>query len=540
MKVNLYKIEQVQKSDEITYTKFVEKINKKGYVSKEKKTIHSIVFELYINRKQRSEIDWLEELYKVFDKNSDEINYGDIYNAIIIIRGIQNNIYALTFGHSYHAVQSSCDMNFAMDFAESELKAGDIDTKSSDYVQSIKIRELVNVKEDSVTTSIGGESYRFVAGKPSFDLYGKRIDCGFAIQFSKTFPIENAESLNDITNLIVNIERSLLKPKVNSFPRIRYLNKSNEQNEVLDAEFLENFNSNNNEIEVYTSTFNIIGSKILYNSAEYKYVLYCKNNKSNTQEEIEFLNQGNVVDYFNRYKNTINILDDVQVIIIKNGEERPSKSIKNFLFSILEFQEEKYILTNGRWGIVNEKFIDELERTLDFIDEHYVDLAPKEFSISYIDEDDYVDKLTKNVDFVKLHKNLIRVENSSFELADIFSSSQNELIAIKLGSSNQEFIYSFDQASSAVKCLLNAKDYQLSEQLSNYKIDNNVIKQILNKPRYSVILAFEQVTYKNQIKNGTFKLKNLKSLLLKLKIASWADFMTSCNIEYGLHIVIGN
>lgn len=542
MKINLYKIEKITLNNEDnTYNNLVVKLKAKNYFIESSITVERITYELFINSKDRESINWLDELNKVFDSTELKIDYGKIYNAVLIVKSVQNNIYALSFGHSFHVLQQLCDLNFALDFAESQLITENIDTKSSDFLQGTKIKELTNVKRDTIATREGGENYKFVSGIPVDSIFGKRIECGFSIQSSKEINLEELADLNKIAKLIVEVERSISKNiKPNTFPRIRYLSRSNSENSRLDNKLLNTLKDNTTEFEVYTSTFDVIGSSIFMYSTEYSYEMYCKNYKNNTLEVNEYLNKEILLECISRYSDYINHLDDVLVVLHKEDETSIPQSIKRFLFAVIDEEEEKLIFTDSRWGKVNRTFLDELDTNLINIQNNNLIIGNPDFTQEYSNEDDYINKLISSGAFLQLHKKLIFINGTKFELADLFNLSSNELYAIKLGKSNQDFIYSFDQNNSATKCLTNHKDYNLIEQLDKHGFSSNEIENIIDSKTYSVVLGFEQSTYKTRIRNGTFKLVDLQSLLLKLKIASWSNFMASTGLNYKLYVIEGN
>lgn len=538
MKINLYKIQKlVVGGDDVTHTRLVSRLKKKEFYLETSKSIENINYELYLCQKEREKISWLEELKFIFEDQLGT-DYGNIYHAILVIHSVNNNIYALSFGRAYNVLQSLCDPHFALDFAERELTTGNIDSKGSDYIQGTKLKELTNVTDENVTTRVGGECFTYVGGKPAFSQFGSRIDCTLSIQFSSEISFESDRDLAKITSRIIEVERSISQPRRNTFPRIRFLAKYNAQVEKLDAMLLEQLKNKMTDYSVYVPTFEIQGSDVLLNTSLNKYELYVKRHIKDTKEMFESFDTTIVSKFIMKHSELINEIDDVQVIIHRPDDREHAVSIKRYLFTIIE-DDKKYILTTSKWGVVNQRFLDELERSLDYIQDNHSTLNEDKYSLSYDDENDYINQLLPKGNYVKLHPKMIKVENSKFELADLYDEDSNELFAIKLGSRAQPLVYAFEQNNTAVKCLLNPTEYDLKVQLENHQLKSDEVNNVMNAKTYSVILGLETPTHIKNIESGDFRLTDLRSILLQLKIVSWASFMASTGMNFMLHLIPG-
>jgi uncharacterized protein (TIGR04141 family) len=361
MRLNLYKLEEVidDINGDITYESFVNEVvnEERKYIKVQ--TIHSesLSYDFFLYSRNRSAIPWLDELKKVFNSLDSEIEYGAIYNGIIVVRRSRGKgpVYALSFGHSFHVVQEFCDYNFAMDFAEREIVKGKVNEKASDFIQSNKIRALINLKDDYMAEVEGGESYKFVSGKPEeTKVYGENIDCGYSIRFYRDIELENVESFQKIENLIKHVEESLNKNNNDNFPRVQFLQKKDKRNEKLDAELLESMKDGKDVVEIYSSKFDVIGAKILQLDSHYTYTLYVKNNPR-TAMEVILLSIENLTKFVQKNKDIIHDLDDIKITLRKSDDDRIIRSdIKSYLFSIIKLNGKEYMLTGGRWGLINK------------------------------------------------------------------------------------------------------------------------------------------------------------------------------------------
>lgn len=178
MKINIYNID-LKDIDELS-----KKLKK--YELVDSLEVDGTNFYLFINRKKRKRKQWIEELSTIFDLSKDKFDFGEVYNGILIIE-FKNKLFGIPFGYAFHRLREICDPEFAMNFAEVQLDPSNIELKGSFFVQSTRIKELVSYKTGSRIRYDPGESFYFVSGKPKDSYFGKKVKCGFAIDFSNSF-----------------------------------------------------------------------------------------------------------------------------------------------------------------------------------------------------------------------------------------------------------------------------------------------------------------------------------------------------------------
>jgi|GEM_PF-3252251 len=555
MKVNIYRLEknENEKGSNITYQTFVEAINADLYEKQGKAlNIKGNIFEFFMQEKERDKIYWIEELNKAFKITSDDYIAGNIYNGILLVRKADATkpVYAITLGHSFASVQKYCDYNFAMDFAEKEIPMDKVTSKASDFIQSNKIRALLNIKQESLVSSKGGESYKFVIGNPNKDVqdvYGKKLECGYSIHFPNNYEIKDVSDLEKISKLIQNIEHSLTKKSVNSFPRVTYVPRSDKTKiNILNELLLKSIKENSKDFEVYASDFDIIGADIMLNTNTFSYQLYVNSLSKETKVVIESFDKDDLFRFIEGHKDKISNLDDIKVIISSSDYKLPATTISNYLFGIVEYDNDKYILSSGRWGLVNQTFLTEVERRLNEISAELMIQNRTDYFIPYKNEGDFIDSIYKlggyetlDQKFVFVTEDFEKLKENKIELADSYNVEDDELIAIKLGNSNQDFIYCFDQMNTAAKAILYNEEYKIKKQLISCGIDLSVIERILKCRNTTVLLGFEQEKYKKTIIAGTFNLNDLESLLLKLKIISSIDYIIDNGMKFKLYVIPG-
>lgn len=538
--INLYKL-NLEKNTE----KEVENIfSSKSYKLIKKQVKNNIEYKVFLKEVKRKKQNWLREIEEAFDISS-EINIGNVINGIILIKFIKetNKIYMLTYGYAFSVAQNICDTNFALDFAEREIGQNNIVLKNSHFIENAVLKEIINYKDKSSVLPETGEIYKYISGKPSNEnLFGKNIECGYSIRFNynKEFNFSNLE------NLIQQIELVINKKEIkSSFPRIKTFNKKDSFSEKLDKHLLEQLKTDNdieNKLELNLSKIILGGTNFYFDNLEVTKNIYVKQKNSKTKEALSELNIVEILKYIKKYKEQIQKLSDVKIELTSENGEEFFREIKDYLFIEMSYENEKYILNDGNWGLYNEKFFEVLDENLDCINNQCVKYN-KKYNINYNDEDDYINKLVSNdeEDYLKLHKKLIRFDrNYTVEIADIYDKKNDELLAIKLGSTTSNLSYCFEQGITSQTMLKSSDLKNIKEQLERHlgkTVDKEIIDKIVNCKKNSILLVIE--THQNFIlENGKMDLKKFKSLLLKLKIVHWYKTMLKHSITPNLYIQI--
>lgn len=536
--INLYKL-NLEKNTE----KEVENIfSSKSYKLIKKQVKNNIEYKVFLKEVKRKKQNWLREIEEAFDISS-EINIGNVINGIILIKFIKetNKIYMLTYGYAFSVAQNICDTNFALDFAEREIGQNNIILKNSHFIENAVLKEIINYKDKSSVLPETGEIYKYISGKPSNEnLFGKNIECGYSIRFNynKEFNFSNLE------NLIQQIELVINKKEIkSSFPRIKTFNKKDSFSEKLDNHLLEQLKTDNdieNKLELNLSKIILGGTNFYFDNLEVTKNIYVKQKNSKTKESLSELNIVEILKYIKKYKEQIQKLFDVKIELTSENGEEFFREIKDYLFIEMSYENEKYILNDGNWGLYNEKFFEVLDENLDYINNQCVKYN-KKYNINYNDEDDYINKLVSNdkEDYLKLHKKLIRFDrNYTVEIADIYDKKNDELLAIKLGSTTSNLSYCFEQGITSQTMLKSSDLKNIKEQLERHlgkTVDKEIIDKIVNCKKNSILLVIE--THQNFIlENGKMDLKKFKSLLLKLKIVHWYKTMLKHSITPILYI----
>ena len=494
--------------------------------------------------------EWVEELLLFFDsKNIFESEMPNQYNAIMVVQ-TQSSVFLLPKGHAFWVVEKLSNLEFGLDFAEKTIRTKDILLKSVSYIQRNKMRGITNYKKDQNEFPQATESYFYVSGKPEMDtIFGTSVDCGIGITFSENYNFSEKTKVEEFCQLFNEIDVALkLKEIKSTIPRLHRISKKEKLHEELNMNLLTDLKSaaDNSNLLINISRIQLIGNGINILENEHRLGIYISGRKRDSEEEIT-LNDSEIIEYIRKHSSVIISLDQLKFTLYNEDGERIKSEISflQLVYCEMELSEKVYVLDNGRWGYFNDRFYALLEEKLIEIDG--IVTFDDRFSIEYdsyesgefAGEGGYVEALSKESELVKLHKRNLSVSGATIEVADIYDKKSDELFAIKRGTDASLAMYSFEQSLLSIQVLANKNEFNVKKELLKYNnrkkykdskkypnIRDNVVEQIIECKDTSVLwLIDESKNYIfKKVNDRSFKLKEFKSLMLKLKIVDWYSF----------------
>lgn len=490
------------------------------------------------------------------------------YNAIVMAK-TQKAIYMIPFGYAFWTVEKIADLDFGLDFAERAIDSKNISVKGVSYIQRTKMKEVTNYKMGQNEFPKASESYFSVSGTPSSEnIYGKNIDCGTAVGIGKSynFNLKNSdlekrsEKLLQFCKLFNEIDITMNKKSQSSVPRLRKVKKSNPLTETLNTELLKVIKENSSEVitDIDVNRIQLFGNQIqvIDSTLSLRVFIDKKDLKETSVVEVN-LSDFSLVNYIKEYEKDIESMHDM-VFEITEDESR-EKFVKDFsqiMHCELEYEGQVYLLQDGYWEYFNPRFFElineklgEIQNIVRFDDRFNIDyISEKKGTLS--GEGGYIEKICEDDDLIKLHTRSINVSGKNVEIADLYSKSNNEMYAVKRGVETGTAIYSFEQSILGFHALSNPKEFQVQEELERYnakeskfeEIDKNTLKKILKCNNSSVVWLVKPKPKRvyEGVKQKIFKLTQFGSILLKLKIIDWYDFLIENRISPKLYFAIDN
>lgn len=561
MNLNVYK-------SDLDIAELKEKLNEEEYVEikSRKFSDQNINLILFIEEKPSKLPDWLDELAVLFkvERFSDEELTK--YNGIVVVE-TSKNIYMVSFGHAFWTIEKYADLDFGMDFAERGIKEDNITLKGISFIQRNKMRGLINYKKGLNEFPQASESYFTLSGIPTFEKeYGKSVDCGVGVKFQKTFNMFPKKSENKFKNInqLVNIFNEIditMGLRVNStLPRLQTLKKNDEQSKELDRIFLSKITEKENEeanIYLDLNRIQLIGNSVKVIDNSHNIQIYITSDQKGTQQTLE-VDATNIQEYLFKHKDSIDGLDRIKIRILDDNGESLSRTseLRTLMYCELELEGSIYIFQNGTWGYLNNKFLELLNNKMEEI--NGIVKFEERFNIEYSNpikksergENAYIkDLCSQDKNLIKLHRRNIYLESSPVELADLYCKKNKELIAVKRGMNTDTAIYSFEQSLLSIQLLTNHQAYDTKGQLNKYNdkveeqselyehIPSKEIDTLLKSKNCSVLwLIGEKPKYVFEgVTNSSFKVSEIESLLLRLKILNWYSFVKDLNLTPTLY-----
>lgn len=503
---------------------------------------------LFFESHEKKQVDWLSELLNFFNVSEEEYKEHNIldgtlqqYNAVIILK-TPNNLYAHSLSQGFRVLEKFIDEEFGLKFAEKTVKNEHITLKNVSYIQKNKMKGITNYKKDQGEFPKASESYAYVSGKPDFDFYGNSIDCGTGVSFPKNFDINSTEGFYQLSELLRNVDEALtLKDNKSILPRKKRLAKKSQLSESLDKEVVERIVKNTNDIGMAldVSKIHLVNNSINIYSENNHLEVYVSNRLSETKEELEPCDSF-IQEYIRKHNEIITSLSDIK-IRVTNHEYHviESRSLKEWIYCELEYNDRLYTLDSGFWGYFNDKFsellrnqLEEINRVIEYNDEFDIPYSSGEGRLK--GEGGYIEKLSENKNYVKLHQRNINYNGVKIELADVYKKDTKELIAIKRGMDTSNSMYSFEQSILSLQLLRNTVEFDVENELLKYNdrkvytdkekfpnIQKSTVGNILDSRISSVLWLQNTSKYVQMTEDKKFDFNQIGSILLKLKIVDW-------------------
>ncbi|EOS7980459.1 TIGR04141 family sporadically distributed protein, partial [Enterococcus hirae] len=226
-------------------------------------------------------------------------------------------------------------------------------------------------------------------------------------------------------------------------------------------------------IALDVSKIHLVNNSINIYSENNHLEIYVSKHLKETKEEIEPYDSS-ILEYIRKYNEKITSLTDLK-IRVTNHEHHviENRLLKEWIYCELEYNNMLYTLDSGFWGYFNDKFSELLKKQLEEINR--VIEYNEEFNIYYSSgegrlkgEGGYIEKLSENKNYIKLHQRNINYNGVPIEIADVYKKDTKELIAIKRGMDTSNSMYSFEQSILSLQLLRNITEFNVEEELLKY------------------------------------------------------------------------
>lgn len=489
--INLYKIDTVKKTEFIdNLCEKFDFLGEQNYSLVEDQNVLYTVGTYVCVPQKHSTLEWQWIL--------DEYEYNKLEpqaspRAALVIE-CETEMYAVTYGLSYFAVDKFCDVDFAFDFARrKEYKQIKTTTLTAPNSQRNKMISIYLDYSDIAFDS--GESYAKIKVKVNNDdshsIHGDVMEIGHSI---KTQVPEN--SIECILRFIEYVEVTRKKDELYKIPVFRKV-KGDSLIGELNNNLLNKIEKNIEIINI--SEVDIIGATEVFNNNDATYSLQYKSRKRPISE----LTKENIFEFIKENAFDIKDFMKIKVIRYKNETSVSTDEIKRFIDYTDD--ERRCLLLKGEWYQYNDDYIKYLQDSLselevvyetqyDFSDSKWKDYVEKKYNQEkdlqeyanltecekrksiqnkYYAERVYNNILSEEFGFENHDRQNQTTDAGKIELMDLYKDKA--MFAVKIGNNSEKLSYVVDQSINSLKMYKHKSLPQMPE------IDTVVVWIVLKK-----------------------------------------------------------
>ncbi|MBG9346864.1 DUF6119 family protein [Corynebacterium belfantii] len=398
-----------------------------------------------------------------------------------------NHIFIISYGKSHFYIRPFCDHNFGIEVAKRIIDASSVASTSEKFFQSKQKKGIKNFNSNAELNVAPGNSVDYVQGsirEQFVEQLGKVGKFGQSCQISVEI---DYFQIPEVLDCLINVLES---DPIVPIPRTEII-EDEQTISRLEKQLYSAVRGGSKSELVSVSAYTLSGVGFVF-SPDDQYQICLRRTKSPLYDDLEIERiRGFIVG------NKIADMDlpNVKIRVFSDGIQKITKNLIDFL----EFtpDDERIVLTEGRWREFNQDYLNMLDFHVDRIpvvpceNEFSVipcDLIEKEFNIraeklGYINGDrDFSNLKTKG-----------KAPTEAWDLR-----KGNVLFAVKFGSASK-LGYVVDQSMSVIDLLRNGASTNYSDKIE----------------KYCLWLGFERQTPVSRI-------SEVKSIILKQKIEAWA------------------
>lgn len=436
MKINIFKIGK-DKVDDLT-----KELENTGYtpVADLENDIYYMV--LYLKRKSSESQGWIEFYKSIMDeqdykKYSQNLGSESLSGVYLIEK--DSYAYALTHGQAHFIARKYCDKDFGLDLAERIVAPTGLKMKHSQTFSSAGKKDITSyVQKRKFDNSFEyGEAFSYVKCKTADKKkWGDTADFGESARF--TFGKDFSFKAKELFTLIDDIDEQLSLESQIHLPRYR---------KVVDATVLEKLKRELNKhfldflTEVDVEDYWLTGVSFNF-SGDYKYSL--KIRAKELTEIIDNLDTAIIKKIISENSESIKGRYDLIKVLFYDEEENFlfSKSLQDLIQITITFNDKYYVLYHNEWVEFSDSYVK-------FIEEQ-VDSIPFEIKDAYgLGETALIDKLVKQGDYTRLHKNNVYIGKYCVEQADLMDD--DNVVMIKDQHQQADLVYLIKQATTSLR-----------------------------------------------------------------------------------------
>lgn len=527
MNINVYKL-----SDKFTKYTVRTELKELNYDKVGKDVILSTSSMRIVAFSQQSyndQFDWRELLDNFFDiEEPNTLFKPKQVLRVILVASYYNATYLISYGLGYIDAQSLADLHFPNDFIIKVSDPTELLSKTVQFIHSARGNSVTNYLTANADIAEANEAYQAIKVRPrNPKIFGKQISANFAVTFSPNFSHASGY-LGLLNNLIWNVNYyETLERGSSYFPRAKRIKDKKNKN-ILNHKLLQKMMKNDSSVNLLFS-FND-GLRNLEIPEGTKVVAVINGNYK-LNKEISFT-LSDIIKWIGSLSD-VNFSRIKIVVQTEDGDTYPIPILK--LLSV-EFKglNQNVLLDRGQWAILNEKYIENIDRELrvrqdELVFQHDSEVLAVRNHGSRNNEsleeqlmNGFVLSATKQ--YQKIHTKLIyskRSAGTKIELGDLFDKENEEMVAVKRveKSSTSDMVYSLEQSINSMAAIRHLDEYRPAKFLNFSEVSN-----VRNVTVFWLFDSNDRKKDAESIKSSNWELTSNNSIILNAKIIEWYKY----------------
>lgn len=417
-----------------------------------------------------------------------------IYSACYFWENAEN-CFALSYGKSHFYLRQFCDHDFGTYIAKRIANEKDVRQKSSKKFAGKKKKEIKSYTKNSRLDIESGESVDYLQASI---IANQRVNFGKAGKFGSSVLLSPAIKKEELPDLFDNLLAASLLSEQFPLPRTTIINNTVEAakyEDILLTEILTQSDSS----DFTENSHDLVGVDFIFSGNE----KYRFSHKGKESELFEDLSLEKLNEYITKHSIPRNEIFAIKVVIEKEDARPYTRYVKESLDYIVD--DANIILSQGNWMSFNEDYLLQLDEYIDVIE-----IEPTEGVLVDLEHkvEGELNKFFVSHGYANADKDFSKIKVESGVAVEAWDLEKGDTVyAVKIGTL-QKVGYVCDQANNTLELI--KKKSNLRTLSSTFKV-------------YCLWIVLER-------KTRISKLSELKSIIFKQKIESWAR---KCS-EYGI------
>ncbi len=438
-------------------------------------------------------VSWAKSYADLFPTGKVPTNQSH-FAAMVLIKG--NECFAISYGKTHFYLRPFCDYDFGIELAKRIADDADIRQTASKRFQSRRKKDIRSYTYNTRLVIESGESFDYLQASVKAECretFGKKGKFGTSVELQPTMTI------SQFGEFVNALDKEIAKPAQFALPRAMIVSDAADI-ERFDQLLINELISGGGPADFSQNSYDLYGVDFVFTS-EGSYTLSCP---GYPKQDLDNLDISTLKAYI--ANNHLAPADILRIKIRHQPDDAPGyvEPVKNVLDYISD--DERVLLTNGRWMVFNQDYLNFLD---DALKEIKVEQTEPQFSEITIGEPDFNDsRAIRAAGYSVADKDfsIFRTRATTpIEAWDLRKGSR--VYAVKFGTP-QKLGYVCDQAVAVLELLRNKAE----------------VREIPNFHSYCLWLGYSS-------RKPLTDITKTDSIILKQKIESWARAARDLGIE---------